>query len=384
MNGIVSAKEFIRKWFYDIDKFTLFFASSLMFLGLVMSLTVSPAMSYRISINMNNYHFAIHQIIFCLFGFTIMLFLSMLSRRSILNFSYIGYIFCFFLLLLVLVIGKSIKGSHRWINLGFFAVQPSEIMKPFFIIINARFLSISKYNKFFPVIPIISFGLLMLLFILQPDFGSAVIYSIIWFIQIFLSDVKLKLLFYVFAPIAVAVFVIGFLFFSHVHYRIINFFTLRGGNEQYQTKKAIESIHNGGFFGKGLGEGEVKYQLPDAHTDYVFSVICEEFGIFFSICLILYFLFFMYRHLVSNITSKKYEIRVIYGIVMLFIIQSCIHMSVNTNLFPSKGMTLPFISYGGSSMLSNSIMFGFLLAFTRKGYSYKTPYKIFEDVFSKK
>ena len=384
MKELKPAKEFIKKWFYDIDKFTLFFALSLMLLGFITSLTIGPAMAHRIGRNISDYYLTIHQIVFYVIAIFAMLFCSMLSRRSILNFSYIGYMFCFFLLLFVLVAGHSIKGSRRWINLGFFAIQPSEVMKPFFIIVNAHFLSISKYNNFLPVVSIASFAMLMLMFILQPDFGSVIIYSIIWFVQIFLSDINLKFLLYTFMPAAIFVCIVGFLFFPHIHYRVINFFTLRGGQEQYQTKKAIESIYNGGFFGKGLGEGVVKYQLPDAHTDYIFSVICEEFGIVFSICLILYFLLFIYRHLVSNIFSKKYEIRIVYGIVMFFMMQSCIHMSVNTNLFPSKGMTLPFVSYGGSSILSNSIMFGFLLAFTRKEYNYRSPYRFFENVYCKK
>jgi len=379
----VNITNFLKKWFYDIDKFTLFFSLSLMFFGIIMSFSTSPAITDRIHIA-NQYHFTYHQIIYCIFGIFIMLFCSMLSKSAILNISYAGYIFCILLLILVLIIGGSIKGSSRWINLGFFALQPSELMKPFFIIINAHLLSVSKKNKFIQFFSLISFGFLILLFILQPDFGSSMLYSLIWVIQIFLGNTKIKVLMYSFITASIALGTIGFFFFSHIHYRVINFFTLRGGKEQYQTKKAIESIYNGGLFGKGLGEGEVKYQLPDAHTDYIFSVICEELGIIFASCLILSFAIFMYRHLVSNITNKKYEIRVIYSFVLLFIFQSCIHIAVNTNMMPSKGMTLPFISYGGSSLLANSIIFGFLLAFTRKSYTYKSPYKFFEDVYYKR
>ena len=378
----MSANFFLRKWFYDIDKFTLFFPLSLVFLCLLLSLTISPAMAHRI--NISNYHFTIHQVIFCVAGIAIMLFLSMCSKNTILYFSSVGYLFCIFLLCLVLFTGSSIKGSHRWIKLGLFSIQPSEIMKPFFIVINAHLLSVSKTDKFLPILSVSIFGFLILLFILQPDFGSAIIYSLVWLVQIFLGNTQIRILFRVFTPAIIILGITGFLFFPHVHYRIINFFTLRGGHEQYQTRKAIESIYNGGFFGKGLGEGEVKYQLPDAHTDYIFSVICEEFGSIFAICLILYFLLFTYRHLASNIMSEMYKIRVIYGIILLFISQSCIHIAVNINIFPSKGMTLPFISYGGSSMLANSIMFGFLLAFTRKSYEYKTPYKVFEDAYRKR
>ena len=377
------AVNFIKKWLYDIDKTTLFFSLSLIFLGLLFSLTISPAMAHRIFIK-NDYYFTIHQIIFCIFGILIMLFCSMLSKTAILKLSFLGFFFCFILLCVVLAIGGSIKGSKRWIDLGFFSVQPSELMKPFFIVVNAYFLSISGNNKFLPVISVASFGTLVMLFMLQPDFGSAIIYIIVWFAQIFLSNVQIKVLLYFICLGLVSVGIIGFLFFSHVYHRVISFFTLRGGQEQYQTKKAIESIYNGGLFGKGLGEGEVKYQLPDAHTDYIFSVICEELGIVFAACMMIYFLIFAYRHLASNMLNSKYSIRVIYGIVLLFIVQSCIHIAVNTNMFPSKGMTLPFVSYGGSSLFANSIMFGFLLAFTRKGYNYRSPYEIFENAYSKK
>ena len=374
--------QFIRKWYYDIDKFTLFFALSLIGFGLIMSLTISPAMANRI--NVKNYHFFLHQTLYCSVGIGVMIFCSMMSKESIMNFSLIGYTFCFLCLCLVLFIGSSIKGSHRWINLGFFALQPSEIMKPFFIIINSHLLSVSCKNKVLPSLSVISFGLLILLLIMQPDFGSTVVYCMVWVVQIFLGNTKIKILFYSIAPALILIGTIGFIFFPHVHSRVINFITMRGGHEPYQTKKAMESIYNGGLFGNGLGEGEVKYQLPDAHTDYIFSVICEELGSIFAVFFILYLMFFSYRHLMSNITKQSYDLRVIYGIVLLFIFQSCIHIAVNINIMPSKGMTLPLISYGGSSMLSNAIMFGFLLAFTRKEYNYVSPYKYFKHAYINK
>ena len=350
-----------------------------MFLGVVMSLSISPAMAKRIGIA--NYHFTFHHIFFLSIGFLIMVFCSMLSKNAILNISYIGYIFCFFLLIAVLFIGSNIKGSHRWINFGGFSIQPSELMKPFFIIINAHFLSIVKKSKNTSLFSILIFAVLIFLFILQPDFGTCVVYTSIWFIQIFLGNSNIRLLMYSFIPMCVIVAIIGFFFFPHFHYRIMTFLTLKKGHEQYQTKKAIESIYNGGLFGKGLGEGEVKYQLPDAHTDYIFSVICEELGIVFACILIFLIFIFAYRHIASNFMSNKYEIRVIYGLVCLFAIQSYIHIGVNIKLLPSKGMTFPFISYGGSSMIANSIIFGFLLAFTRKPYNYCSPYRMFENIY---
>ena len=372
-------KVFLQKWFYDIDRPTLFFALGLMFLGLVMSFSVSPAMAKRIHVY--SYYFTVRHIIFASVAVFIMLFLSMLSRQTILNLAYAGFIVSLFLLVVVLFAGGSIKGAKRWINLGFFALQPAEIMKPFFIIMNAHFLSLTKFNKIAPMIAVGMLGTVVGLLVLQPDFGSSIIYSTIWLAQVFLGNSRLNILFISVLASGIVLGTIGFLFFPHVHYRIMNFLSLSGGQEQYQTKKSLESIYNGGFFGTGLGEGEVKYQLPDAHTDYIFATICEELGTIFAIALIMFYLLFAYRHLASNAMNKKYDIRIIYGLVLVIVLQSCIHISVNINLIPSKGMTLPFVSYGGSSMLTNAMIFGFLLAFTRKTYSYKSPYNIFENAY---
>ena len=373
---------FIKKWFYDIDKFTYFFAIALVFLGVLMSCSASPAISSRIHID--TYHFFKKHIIYAVLFVFLMTFISMLSRISIINLSYLGFFVCLLLLCVVPFIGSNIKGSHRWFNLGFIAIQPSEFMKPFFIIMNAHFLSLSKTNRLAPFISISMIGAICGLLILQPDFGSIMLYSAIWIVQIFLGNSNIVLLACSILPLIIIIGIVGFFFFPHFHYRIVNFFTLSSGQEQYQTKKAIESIYNGGFFGKGLGEGVVKYQLPDSHTDYIFSVICEEFGIIFVCAMLLMYMYFAYRHLVSNFMSKKFDIRVIYGLVFAFVLQSCFHIGVNTNILPSKGMTLPLISYGGSSMLANAIIFGFLLAFTRKSYTYKSPYKLFEDAYSSK
>ncbi len=326
---------FLKKWFFDIDKFTLFFALSLFFLGMLMSLSVSPAMAKRIHVG--SYYFTIHHVVFCMFGICIMLLCSMLSKMSILNFSYIGYVFCICLLIFVLLFGHSIKGSRRWINLGFFSLQPAELMKPFFIVLSAHFLSIAKTDRFVPIISIMSFGFLLLLFILQPDFGTFILYSIVWLSQVFLGNSRLTILAYSLVPASIIVVVIGFFFFPHFHYRIMNFLFLERGREQYQTRKSIEAIHNGGLFGTLLGEGDVKYQLPDAHTDYIFAVICEEFGVIFACGLIICLYIFAYRHLVSNFMNQKYEIRVIYGLVLMFTMQTCIHIGVNMNIFHNNG-----------------------------------------------
>ena len=368
--------KFLQKWFFDIDKFTLFFAFFLIFIGTLMSLSIDPAISNRIHIS--KYHFTKNYIFFSNVGLFAMLFCSMMSKKAILNCSCIGYIICIFLLLVILLTGYQIKGAKRWLNLGFFALQPSELIKPFFIIVNAHLLSVSKNNKIIPLFAIINFGFLSFFFISQPDFGTTILYGFIWVIQIFLGNSSINILIYSIIPLCIVVAILGFFFFPHFHNRIINYIFFRSGTENYQTKKAIESIYNGGYFGTGLAEGKVKYQLPDSHTDYIFSVICEEFGVIFAIIIITMIIFFVYHHLSSNYRNMKYEIRVIYGLVLSFAMQCFIHIGVNINILPSKGITLPFISYGGSSIISNSIIFGFLLAFTRKSYDYQSEYKFID------
>ena len=375
MGGCV---RFLRKWYYDIDHFTLFFALGLAALGLLMSFSVSPAMSYRIHVG--TYHFSVRHVFFCIVGISIMLLVSMFSRISILNMSYAGLFVCICLLGVVLLTSGNIKGSKRWISLGFFAVQPAELLKPFFIIMNAHFLSLKNKTKITSFISVGMLGTIGILLLLQPDFGNTILYSSIWFVQVFLGSVGFGILIASLLIGVVSLASIGFFMFPHFHYRIVNFLQLKAGQEQYQTKKSIESIHNGGFFGTGLGEGDVKYQLPDAHTDYIFATICEEWGAILAFTMLLLYLYFMYRHLASNFTNSKYDIRVIYGLVLMIVIQSCVHIGVNTNLLPSKGITLPLVSYGGSSMLANSLIFGFLLAFTRKRYAFKSNYSDFEIV----
>ena len=339
-------------------------------------------MTARIGIE-NSYHFSIHHLFFCIVGIFLMLFCSMLSKDAILSFSFFGYFCCLCFLFLVLFIGGSTKGSHRWINLGFFALQPSEIMKPFFIVCNAYFLTNIKNKSLGILISLANIGFLSLLFILQPDFGTTALYILISSLQLLFCGLRLKILFSGVAIFGILLSILGFFFFPHFHYRIVNFFHFAEKTEHYQTKKALESINNGGLFGKSLGEGEVKYQLPDAHTDYIFSVLCEELGVLFACLLLIMIAIFAYRHVISNVYNGKdnlYEFIAIFGFVSIFAVQTFIHVGVNLNILPSKGMTFPFLSYGGSSMMSSSIIFGFLLAFTRKSYRFKSPYRFFENV----
>lgn len=377
---MLTNNKFINKWFFDIDKYTLFFALSLILLGICISFSIGPVVAIRLHIS-NEYYFTIHHILYSILSIIIILFCSMMSKTSILRVSYFGFFICFILLCSCFIFGTNIKGSRRWINIGFFALQPSEILKPFFIVLNAHFLSISKTNKTAPIISFMLLFCILLLLIRQPDFGMSFIYIVIWLIQVFLGSVNTFILGIIMLFGAIFFVSVGFFLFPHFHYRIVNFFTFSSGKEQYQTKKAIESIYNGGLFGTGLCEGDVKYQLPDAHTDYIFSSICEELGVLFACIMLIGYLVFAYRHIASNFFNSKYNIRIIYGLTLIFVLQSCLHIGINIKLLPSKGMTLPFISYGGSSMISNAIIIGFLLAFTRKTYNYKTPYSLFEDYF---
>lgn len=372
----MSFSQFVKKWFFDIDRYTLFFAIGLIILGIFMSFSVGPVVAKRI--HLSSYYFTTRHLLFSFVGIVIMIFLSMLTKKNIINLCFVGLLVCLFMLFLCHFTGANIKGARRWINIGFFALQPSEIMKPFFVVANAYLLSARNRNKFISSFSFYLIAVILTLLVIQPDFGMTITYLSVWFVQIFLGSVNIFVLFG-FAIIGViAITILGMFFFQHFYNRIFNFIHMRGGHEQYQTKKAIESIYNGNFFGTGLCEGDVKYQLPDAHTDYIFSSICEEFGLIFACLMICCYMCFAYRHLASNYRNTKFNIRVIYGLVLIFLIQTCFHIGININFFPSKGMTLPLVSYGGSSMLSSCIIFGFLLAFTRKTYLFKSPYKEFK------
>lgn len=295
--------------------------------------------------------------------------ISFMSVDNIRRFAFIGFAFCIVAMVVVLLFGNQIKGSKRWIQVLGFSLQPSEFVKPFFIVSTAWLLSMKFEDKSFPSfrLSFFLFLLVMALLLLQPDFGMAMTLSTIWIGQLFISGLSL-IWFFVFFIFGIITIALGYIFFPHVQRRIDSFVN-PDGFENYQVKKSIEAFKKGGFYGEGLGEGVVKHQLPDSHTDFIFAVIGEEMG--FVMCL---FIVFMYAtliirglYIIRNI-SNNFHILAISGILIQIGLQSVFNMGVSLHLFPTKGMTLPLISYGGSSALAIAMLFGMMLALSRERY----------------
>ena len=268
--------------------------------------------------------------------------------------------------------GIEVKGSRRWLDIPLLPrIQPIELLKPFLIVIIASVLSYENnkniYYKFF-----LSFLILLpivLLLIIQPDVGQTLLVFLTWLSLIFISGINLIIFFIFF--ILLFFLLVGAIYifpnkFGYILIRLKTFFDPSSGNN-YQSEKASEAIISGGFFGKGIGEGTLKNQVPEAHTDYIVSVISEEFGVLFIIILMIIFLFFVYQVFKKLYSQDDNQAKLILvGSMSILLLQALIHIGVNIRLFPTTGMTLPFISYGGSSIISTSILSGIILNLTKR------------------
>lgn len=335
--------------------------------SIVIITTASPAIAYRIGVE--PFYFMKRQIFFLVLGMVCMVGISFMSVGNIKRFALIGFTVCIATMVAVLVFGQQIKGAKRWIQIAGFSLQPSEFVKPFFIVITAWLLSMKFEDKSFPAFRL-SFAIylfVMALLLLQPDFGMAMTISTIWVGQLFISGLSLIwfVVFFIFGIITLA---LGYIFFPHVQRRIDSFLNPEGF-ENYQVRKSIEAFKKGGFYGEGLGEGVVKHQLPDSHTDFIFAVIGEEMGFVMCLFLVLMFSVLIIRGLyVLKSISNNFHVLAISGILIQIGLQSVFNMGVSLHLFPTKGMTLPLISYGGSSALAIAILLGMMLAFSRERY----------------
>jgi cell division protein FtsW len=275
-------------------------------------------------------------------------------------------------LFLVPIIGAEVKGSKRWIDLFFLPrFQPIEILKPFLIIILATILCSNRtsnlYFKYLLSIFVIS--IISLLLIMQPDIGQTLLVVFSWAVLIFTSGINIIFLFgFSLLILSLLTYLIIYVpKFDYIQNRIFSFFDRDTGTHNFQSDKAIESIVSGGFFGKGIGEGTLKNRVPEAHTDYIISVISEEFGVVAIILILLLFLIFIYMVFKKINYEKSEKIKlVLIGSITLILMQATIHVGVNIRLFPTTGMTLPFLSYGGSSIVSISILSGIILNLTKR------------------
>ena len=360
-------------WFRSIDKTLLTIILILFFLGLFFSFSST---SYLVGekLNTKSYYFFIKHLAFVLIGLFIVFLISFQSKDFIKNlFSYLFFL-TLILLLLVPFLGIEVKGSKRWLEFLFFPrIQPIELVKPFFILLTAKILSSNIkgniYIKYLISLTILSPVIILL--IIQPDLGQSILLIFTWLIMIFLSGINLILMGFFFLFSIAVITLLLYLFqekFGYILLRLQAFITPSKGNN-YQSDKALESIINGGFFGQGIGEGVLKDRVPDAHTDYVLAVISEEFGIIMLIILITIFLIFAFNILKKMINEKNNFIKLsLLGLISIILTQAFIHIGVNIRLFPTTGMTLPFLSYGGSSIIGTSIIAGIIINLTKKNY----------------
>jgi len=361
-------------WWKNIDK-TIFFLIVLLFIvGLFFSL-VSTSLIASDKLDTNDYSFFFKHLIFIILGLIVIFVLSSLDKEKLIKFSLIIFFISLLFLILVPFIGIEVKGSKRWIDFYLLPrFQPIELVKPFLIIFISLVLSsqmnINIYLKY-----LLSFLVTLsvaLLLLVQPDFGQTLLVFFSWSILIFTSGISIFFLSVFFISIIFLFLYLVFFIakFEYIKNRLLSFFNSETGTHNFQSDKAIESIISGGFFGKGVGEGVLKNRVPEAHTDYIISVISEEFGVIAIILILFIFLILIYSVFKKIYFENDEKIKLILvGCTSLILMQTMIHIGVNIRLFPTTGMTLPFISYGGSSIISISILSGIILNLTKRKIS---------------
>ena len=371
MQNNIFLYKFYYQWWKNIDKSIFLLISLLFIIGLFFSL-VSTSLIASDKLDTNSYFFFFKHLIYIFIGIFIIFIFSSLKTNQLFYYSYFLFFITLVTLLLVPIIGVEVKGSKRWIDLFFLPrFQPIELLKPFFIIMISTILcSVRTSNIYLKyLLSTILVSIIALFLIMQPDIGQTLLVIFSWAVLIFTSGVNIFLLFGL-STIAIISLVYLIMYvpkFDYIQGRIFSFFNRDTGTHNFQSDKAIESITSGGFFGKGIGEGTLKNRVPEAHTDYIISVISEEFGVVAIILILLLFLIFIYMVLKKINIEKDDKIKlVLIGCVSLILMQATIHIGVNIRLFPTTGMTLPFLSYGGSSIISISIISGIILNLTKR------------------
>lgn len=355
----------LAEWWWTVDHAMLAAVLVLAFAGLVLTLAASPPVAVRLG--QPEYHFVLRQLIFFAPAFGLMIGVSLLSQRNIRRLALLVCLGGLGLMVVAILFGTPIKGSTRWISLGSFSLQPSELVKPAFVVLAAWFFAEGQRRDdvpgtFFALVLFVMFAGLL---ILQPDLGQTMLATLVWGAMFFMAGMSW---FWVLLLGGVAATGLVFAYFAlpHVTERIDQFL-YPAESDTFQVDTAREAILHGSWFGQGPGEGTVKRILPDAHTDFVFAVAAEEFGVLACVALVAVFAFIVLRGLSHAARGRTpFERLAVGGISVLIGVQAGINMAVNLALLPAKGMTLPFISYGGSSLLSVGMAMGMLLALTRR------------------
>jgi cell division protein FtsW len=365
-------KEKLNSYWRNIDKKIFFSFLLLFFLGLFFSFSSTSSLAGE-RLNKDYYFFFSKHLIFVIVSFFIMFSISFVEINVLKKAVLPLFIIFFITLVLVPFIGLEVKGSKRWLSLYFFRLQPIELIKPFFILITAKILTLDK-EKTSNTSYFLSFLILtsiIILLINQPDVGQSILIIGTWIAIVFISGISLFYIFSFFSISVAALFGLLISFpekFGYISRRINNFLDPSKG-DNFQSQKALDAIKQGGFKGQGMGEGVLKDNVPEAHTDYIIAVIAEEFGSIVSIFLILIFLYIAFRIIKITIKEIDKNLKIsLCGLTTLLIFQTFVHIGVNTSLLPTTGMTLPFLSYGGSSIIGSSILAGVILNYTKNRF----------------
>ena len=355
----------IGRWWWTVDRWSLVAVVLLMGFGAVLMLAASPAAAGRIGLEA--FHLASRQLLLLPFAALLIFALSLASPKFVRRFSVVGLLVFTLLLSLTLVIGSEIKGASRWLTIGGLSIQPSEFVKPFFAVAIAWMFNAAKESEGFPGNRIATayWAILVVILLLQPDVGQAFLVTAIWGVEFFLAGLPLI---WVGGFVGIAVFglVGAYFLLPHVTARIDSFLDPAAG-DRYQVGRSIEAFMNGGLFGRGPGEGTVKAQLPDAHSDFIFAVAGEELGLVACLMILGLFGFVVLRGFSRLLRENSlFVLLAVSGLLVQFGLQALINMGSALHLMPTKGMTLPFISYGGSSLIALALAIGMVLALTRR------------------
>lgn len=355
----------IGRWWWTVDRWMLLALLTLSVIGILMVVAASPAVAERLGLE--SFHFVRRQFIYLMPALAVMIGVSLLTPLTIRRVAVIGLVIALLGLMATLVFGHEVNGASRWINLGALVVQPSEFVKPTLAVATAWMLAEQQKNKEFPGYIIAAFLLALTLtfLILQPDFGMAVVVGVVCFAQLFMGGMPTTWV-AVLVILGLGGMSLAYVLLPHVASRIDRFLDPTSG-DSYQVDKAMEAFSNGGVLGRGPGEGVIKFVLPDAHSDFIFAVIGEEFGLFVGLAIIALFAFVVLRGFYRMFEERNvFVLLAAGGLLVQFGAQAIVNLGVNLRLLPAKGMTLPFISYGGSSLLALALTMGMVLGLTRR------------------
>lgn len=362
----------ISDYWRNIDKNILFSFLALFFLGIFFSFSSTSSLAGE-RLNKDFYHYFLRHLIFSTFAILVMFYISYIKISFLKKLIFPIFVFSLILLILVHFIGVEIKGAKRWLDLFVFRLQPIELIKPFFVLVTANIITSGKDKnlKYSYFLSLILLSAIIILLLNQPDVGQSILLITTWVSIVFISGIKIGYILLLFGFLIICSISLLVIFpekFGYIIQRLKIYFDPTKG-DNFQTDKALAAIKQGGLTGQGMGEGILKESVPEAHTDYIIAVIAEEFGSVISIIVITIFLYISYKIIKNCFKSSDERSKIaLCGLSSLLIFQTFIHVGVNTSLLPTTGMTLPFLSYGGSSLIGSSILAGVILNFTKNRF----------------